>query len=107
MSRYIDADNLKEKAFLIDIDNACNTDNGFFPFKAVDVDDIDAEPTANVQPIIHAHWCFDFETPYCSSCGFNPENFFHTEGYDTVCMNLHKPPTYCPNCGAIMDEIKK
>lgn len=92
-----------------DFENACQAAQDF----------IDAQPTIDPEtlPIVkelraklaecepkHGHWKFEFETPYCSECGKNPEDFFHTEGYDTVCMRWDTPPYCCPNCGAKMDE---
>lgn len=50
-----------------------------------------------IAPVIHAHWVEDSEVPWCSNCkGEIPYNFIgeFDEWYST----------YCPTCGAIMDE---
>ena len=65
---------------------------------------MDAIPTADIQPVIHAHWCDDMgvwiegercmgrgqmiDMFYCSWCGYHM---------------YYKTP-YCANCGAKMDE---
>lgn len=60
-------------------------------------------PTADVQPVIHAHWEIIYESSAgvtdarCSNCGYESlayENDVHT---DENC-------NYCPCCGAKMDE---
>ena len=58
-------------------------------------------PTADVEPVIHAHWIEqedgNIDTYYtCSAC---KEDFDLIAG--TPCENLYN---YCPNCGAKMDE---
>lgn len=56
---------------------------------------IDYAPSADVAPIVHAHWddSFDGITLYCSACGMSYR-----------CLMLI--PDYCPNCGAKMDKEK-
>ena len=53
---------------------------------------IDYAPSADVAPIVHAHWedSFDVNTLYCSACGVSH-----------ICLT--RTPDYCPNCGAKMD----
>ena len=99
MAEYIEREALYEKAYWHgehpDIDNP-------FPdgVDAIDIEDVDAIPPADVAPVKHARWIeytkVIIPEPYnkweqawkCSECGFD-DGFV---GYD-----------YCPNCGAKMD----
>ena len=52
---------------------------------------IDNEPTVEAKPVVHAHWLkrdIDHTWNRCSACG----------------DNSHYPSSYCPYCGAQMDE---
>ena len=66
-------------------------------------DRIDRMPTADVVPVIHAHWIEQFEgtylrrAMYCSACK-------KKSGIGGSKANQMKP--YCPNCGAKMDETE-
>ena len=61
---------------------------------------IDKQPTADVAPVVHAHWIEDAgqsakrieKIYYCSACEYF-DAWGEEERYD-----------YCPNCGARMDE---
>jgi len=61
---------------------------------------IDEVPTADVLPVVHAHWVEQFEgtylrrAMYCSACK-------KKSGIGGSKANQMKP--YCPNCGAKMD----
>ena len=61
----------------------------------LDKDDLESVPTADVAPVIHAHWTGVtpmVDTIMCSNCGWNyPTNEFATP--------------YCPCCGARMDRM--
>ena len=106
MPRYIDADALKQRIM-----------NNWYTASEIS-DDIDAEPTADVQEVKHGKWilkpvkrfcspdCWyppfssDYDTwdeeegswleeePFCSECDYKTDSF-------------HKS-NYCPNCGADM-----
>ena len=56
-------------------------------------DEIEDAPTIDAEPVKHGKWddSLDGITPYCSVCG---------------CTHrcLIRCPSYCPNCGAKMDE---
>ena len=89
MARYIDADAYKKYL-----------DENWVP---ANYDAIDAQPLADVAPVIHAHWTIIYESTAgvtdakCSNCGFASlayENDVHTDN------DCH----YCPCCGAKMDE---
>lgn len=63
------------------------------------IDRIKCAPAADVEPVRHAHW--NYRCPidgnsyrYCSKC--------LSAVYDSV---LYVSKNYCPNCGAIMDEV--
>lgn len=97
MARYIEAEALK-KVMCEGCDNkhlctespACET-----------VQQIDAQPTADVAPVVHAHWIFkpneyNDNTWECSACD-EPFEFLDGNPVDNLMG-------YCPRCGAIMDE---
>jgi len=46
-------------------------------------------PSADVQPVRHGHWNW-FDGVYCSVCNYK--------------LQSTGIPSYCPNCGAQMDE---
>lgn len=94
MPRYVDAEKeLAEMKFSwypqdMDMTNAIGMYEDF----------LKNAPSADVAPIIHAHWIERQLSAYgeyefcCSNC----ENINY--GYDT-------PGNYCNNCGAKMDEV--
>ena len=95
MAEYIDREALYEKAYWHgehpDVDNP-------FPdgVDAIDIEDVDAIPAADVAPVRHGRWIYDkkAQRPYCSVC----------KGYFYGATN--SPMSYCPNCGTKMDEGK-
>ena len=95
MAEYIDREALYEKAYWHgehpDVDNP-------FPdgVDAIDIEDVDAIPAADVAPVRHGQWIYDkkAQRPYCSVC----------KGYFYGATN--SPMSYCPNCGTKMDEGK-
>lgn len=62
--------------------------------------EVDAQPAADVAPVVHGKWIVRFDGPYkrrrcyCSHCGKH-------NGVGGIAKNQEKP--YCPNCGAKMD----
>lgn len=94
--RLIDADALVEKAYWHgehpDVDH---------PFTegvdAVDVSDIDEEPTIEVEPVRHGRWINPYINFYghpchcCSECGFKAS---------------YQDKNFCPNCGCKMSKEK-
>ena len=105
MNRYIDADELVNTIF---------EDWGADPyyFKSDDIDGAKAQmdslilervnciPTADVVPVVHAHFVGDKNLDYyvyCSNCDYE----FNTFEEDVWSMK------YCYNCGAKMDEKVK
>ena len=54
-------------------------------------DIVRAIPTADVRPVIHAHWYVDDGCAYCSSCRNNFKKA------------ILKEAKYCPKCGAQLD----
>ena len=95
MDEYIKREALYEKAYWHgehpDVDNP-------FPdgVDAIDIEDVDAIPAADVAPVRHGQWIYDkkAQRPYCSVC----------KGYFYGATN--SPMSYCPNCGTKMDEGK-
>ena len=86
MARYIDAEKIK---YHNDIHNVANVKLAF-------KNEIDAIPTADVQPVIHGHWKQKLDCQagilfICSNCGYGTYN----------------SRLYCANCGAKMDEEVK
>lgn len=97
MAKYIDA----EKAFeeITDFAGSANTKGAYGAFwKAAK--HVRAMPAADVAPVVHGRWeCVDFCSPNlkCSACGgLAPMD---------CCGDYHSErTTFCPNCGAKMDE---
>ena len=95
MAEYIDREALYEKAYWHgehpDVDNP-------FPdgVDAIDIEDVDTIPAADVAPVRHGRWIYDkkAQRSYCSVC----------KGYFYGATN--SPMSYCPNCGTKMDEGK-
>ena len=99
MAEYIDREALYEKAYWHgehpDVGNP-------FPegVDAIDIEDIDAIPAADVAPVRHGRWI--------------ERKSFHAEGgivaKCSACQKdvqyLGNPLNFCPNCGAKMDEGK-
>lgn len=63
---------------------------------------IDAAPTLDYEPAVHAHWFLEREpdgSPYCFHCS-NCDSDSHYIGIKTAY-------DFCPYCGAKMDEEVK
>lgn len=95
MTIYIDAKRYKKK--LLNWAKDCDQDDADQVHVGQVIEDcaysIDDEPSADVSPVIHAHWnkFRNFETVFeCSNC----LSVYSECGDDT----------YCRNCGAKMDE---
>lgn len=91
MTRYIDADELKDWSEIIPL-----TDDG-----GIDINDFEEKlrtmPTIDALPVRHGKWTVEWETEdtrmlRCSEC--------------RMVFNVGKgrDGNYCPNCGARMDE---
>lgn len=91
MSEYINRESIRKVLMSVCSDENCPA------FIAATVDQmIDYEPTADVAPVVHAHWKgYHTQEPYCSNCGFT---YDHEQGEDAQTTD------YCGNCGAKMDE---
>ena len=96
MAEYIDREALYEKAYWHgehpDVGNP-------FPdgVDAIDIEDVDAIPAADVAPVRHGRWIEKEKYTFgimcdCSLC----ENRILDNGH---------PWNYCPNCGAKMDGV--
>lgn len=90
MSRYIDADLLKDE-FIGDF----TEDYGVLLIKSV----IDLQPTADVQEVKHAKW---IDKPlsgysYCRCSNYRKITEIFVSRYGVATQK------YCPNCGAKMD----
>lgn len=96
MSRYIDADRLRK-----DILGLPNCYNGFSDTydKALIIDRIDEQPTADVRENVRGEWIQDKHEMAgygyfdCSVCG---ADFYEIDGFN-----------FCSNCGADMRGDKK
>ena len=87
MSRYIDADKLRDE-----VDGTLNweTNNEYNMYSDI-MDMIDYAPTADVQPVKYGRWmCGNSRYPYCSECRRTLITGIVTE--------------YCPRCGAKMNK---
>lgn len=97
MAEYIDREVLYEKAYWHgehpDVGNP-------FPdgVDAIDINDVDAIPAADVAPVVHGRW--EPGNPICPVCGVNK---FKDLDADIWC---DWQPDFCPNCGAKMDGDK-
>lgn len=94
MAEYIEREALYEKAYWHgehpDVGNP-------FPdgVDAIDIEDVDAIPAADVAPVRHGRWEWDTEDIYrCSNCA---------EKSHVKEVMGHPEWEYCPNCGAKMD----
>lgn len=99
MVEYIDRDKVLSMSYCT---NKPTWDNPHLdPKSVVDVDDIEALPTADVQKIKHGKWInskrgFKLREDYeCSLC-HSPDGIKHF--YSGIKYN------YCPHCGAKMDK---
>jgi len=79
----------------------CPDDDGSCSKADVDpremLDEIEALPSADVQPAKPAHWCInpDGYYPQCSNCGYEPPRELIRRNGDALIF-----PRYCPECGA-------
>ena len=92
MSRYIDADRLKEELRLLHESGAANVDNEVLY-------EIDDAPTADVAEVKRGRWLpvkgYEGILYRCSECEDKP--YRHTTARTK----------YCPDCGAKMDEVEE
>ena len=90
MARYIDADVARARLMTL-AEEASIEGTDFLYYRDV-IEAFDDVETADVAPVVHAHWVIkDTGLPICSHC----------EG---ACVYK---ADYCPNCGAKMDEEVK
>lgn len=97
MTRYIDAENVKNKIikyhaglrprYITRLDDALISDI---------CDIIDEENQADVQPVMHAHWTIK-ELHY-------PKHLVRLHTCSSCKGQSHRNYKFCPNCGAKMDE---
>lgn len=67
---------------------------------------IAAFPSADVAPVVHTHWQPYEDTVQCSACGFGTfmDGYFFVHGECTHADDRSFRFSFCPNCGAKMDE---
>ena len=105
MTRYIDAERYKKK--LLNWVKDCDQEDTEQVHVGQVIEDcaysIDDEPSADVTPVIHAHWIkekkvFGQSAWRCTHCGnsLKVRNDTFNAGRGEC--------NYCPNCGAKMDE---
>lgn len=98
MSRYIDANKLKESIRKLRrcmqlMDNSKRAD---IVMQGISLAEIEIEkiPSADVAPVVHSKWCMSNDPLRISQ-------------YQWYCSNCHSEElyeyNYCPNCGAKMD----
>ena len=111
MSRYIDADELKKEVEYSMERNPHEIGNLRSNHRVEHkhfIRIICSQPTADVEPVRHAHWkAQEYEFLTCSKCG---ESYY--TGYDCTPDAKEKLENgdcynYCPHCGAKMDESVK
>lgn len=101
MERYINADLFKKNIKPVWYQPDELEDNGYCGlYDSKDIADmIDAQPTADVQEVIHGHWLKQNNSSYSPFDG-SPPNWYIC----SVCgRREEKAEPYC-NCGAKMDE---
>lgn len=93
MGRYIDADKFHEWVYP-NWSYCAQNDDDFH-------DAIDAQPTADVAPVAHAHWEKHFKRP-----GVYEDLYWHCTNCNSKTLEEYAPYwwLYCPHCGAKMDE---
>lgn len=106
-AKYID---VKELSIILDImknpDSEFATDDyidGFSDGISAAIKELEAFPTADVEPVRHGHWVSEYDcgyiTPHCSECGETALTKEETS-YDYVYSS------YCPRCGAKLDKTE-
>ena len=87
MSRLIDADKFFMRAY--------NTSSPAIIYGIAQL--LDEQPTVDAVSVVHGHWKHTFGGYVnCSICDATPLLDGEREYVET---------TYCPNCGALMDEV--
>ena len=68
---------------------------------------VDASPTVDAVPIVHAHWrMYSYDEAICSNCGYDRSTEF--ESTSEAKERWSELPKFCENCGAKMrDEQEK
>ena len=89
MTRLIDADELRKD--ILDMPNCYNGFSDTYD-KAMIVDMIDEQPFVDAVPVRHGKWLW-VDGVRCSQCNYK--------------LAITGLPSYCPNCGARMDERKE
>ena len=95
MSRYIDADKLKEHYMWWGGGFTANCKNGQKEVKKIFDEIIDLQPTADVRENVKGEWRRRKDTIQCSQC--KAKWIDHTYLIETF--------RFCPNCGADMKPI--
>lgn len=93
MAEYID----REAALMKLMQDGCSAKN---------LQSISDMPAADVAPVVHAHWQPYEDTVQCSACGFGTfmDGYFFVHGECTHADDRSFRFSFCPNCGAKMDE---
>ena len=100
MARYIDAEKIELAWYVPDVGYLTDYQKKHNELSTYAQGVIDSAPTADVAPVIHAHWIEDCGDYKCSHCSTE----FWDEMVFIVRTSEHEFPNYCPVCGAKMDE---
>lgn len=103
MTKYVDIDAVKEAVRGAECD--ANWDGREFDAEFIE-NALDFIPAADVAPVVHAHWQPYEDTVQCSVCGFGTfmDGYFFVHGECTHADDRSFRFSFCPNCGAKMDE---
>lgn len=97
--RLIDAEELMR-----DIDEIYDTDKHKWSEDAEDIlKEISEARTVDVEPIRHGHW-IKVETPHTSPYELNIYKCSECDAHLFAVVDGYR---YCPNCGALMDEVEE
>lgn len=104
--RLIDADALK-KAVCMEF---CGSDKSCVPDPCGNIEQIDAQPTIEAEPVRHAHWNGWTATHWTKKYDNNGDPIY-TEHTYYQCSECRRRTVirsaYCPACGSKMDEVSE
>lgn len=109
MPEYIDKTQLLQVESLLKTEIIQNNKVALWLYEQM-MHDIEAQPVADVAPVVHGKWEYDKDATdwgiggyVCSECKNKNNNLPYTR---VKWVKMFSGSRYCPNCGAKMDETK-